>query len=231
MPPYVAVVPGYYNPEIEIYRGYWLLSWFKKEFAAREVADAARLGVSAERLLDERLIDVPPGCDGLIMQPYFTPGIDMPFAKGAVIGFSDAHTRIHLYRAIIEGINFALMEGLRGMEKRGKLAVKELFVAGGGSQSDAICHITATMFGLPVHRIQTYEATGIGSSMTAFVSKGIFSSYEEAISAMSHIKDTCEPNKADHEVYEELYGRIFEKLFKKLSPLYQEINTIIRKKI
>jgi sugar (pentulose or hexulose) kinase len=60
----------------------------------------------------------------------------MPYAKGAVIGFSDAHTRIHLYRAIIEGINFALMEGLRGMEKRGKLSVKSLFVAGGGSQSD-----------------------------------------------------------------------------------------------
>ncbi|MDR0878562.1 MAG: FGGY-family carbohydrate kinase, partial [Treponema sp.] len=132
MPPYAAVVPGYYNPEIEIYRGYWLLSWFKKEFAAKEVIDAARLGVSAEHLLDERLCEIKPGCDGLILQPYFTPGVDMPYAKGAVIGFSDIHTRIHLYRAIIEGINFALMEGLRSMEKRGHLKVKSIYVAGGG---------------------------------------------------------------------------------------------------
>ncbi|MDR3160971.1 MAG: FGGY-family carbohydrate kinase, partial [Spirochaetaceae bacterium] len=84
MPPYAAVVPGYYNPEIEIYRGYWLLSWFKREFAAKETAEAADLGISAEALLDRRLREIKPGCDGLIMQPYFTPGIDMPFAKGSV---------------------------------------------------------------------------------------------------------------------------------------------------
>jgi sugar (pentulose or hexulose) kinase len=228
MPPYVGVVPGYYNPEIQIYRGYWLLSWFKREFAAKEVTDAVRLGVSAEKLLDDRLKEIAPGCNGLIMQPYFTPGVSMPYAKGAIIGFSDAHTRIHLYRAIIEGINFALMEGLRGMEKRGKLSVKSLFVAGGGSQSDEICRITASMFGLPVYRIQTYEATGIGSSMAAFVSKGIFSSYEEAITAMVHVKDEFLPDAKMHEVYEQLYGRIFEKMFVKLSPLYQEIGTILR---
>ena len=155
MPAYLAVVPGYYNPEIEIYRGYWLLSCFKREFAAKEMAEAAKLGIEAERLLDERLKEIRPGCDGLIMQPYFTPGVNMPFAKGAVIGFSDNHTRIHLYRAIIEGINFALMEGLRTMEKRGKMQVTSLYAAGGGSQSDAVCSITASMFGLPVYRIQT----------------------------------------------------------------------------
>jgi sugar (pentulose or hexulose) kinase len=59
------------------------------------------------------------------------------------------------------------------------------------------------------------------------VSKGIFSSYEEAIAAMSHVTDTFEPNKADHAIYEELYSRIFEKMFKKLSPLYQEIGSIL----
>jgi sugar (pentulose or hexulose) kinase len=84
------------------------------------------------------------------------------------------------------------------------------------------------MFGLPVYRIQTYEATGIGSSMAAFVSKGIFSSYEEAIKEMVHIKDEFLPETRAHEVYEQLYSRIFEKMFVKLSPLYQEIGTILR---
>ena len=43
----------------------------------------------------------------------------------------------------------------------------DLFVAGGGAQSDEICQITANMFGLPVHRIQTFEASGLGSSTSA----------------------------------------------------------------
>jgi sugar (pentulose or hexulose) kinase len=228
MPPYPAVVKDWYNPEIEIFRGYWLLSWFKREFAAKETAEAARMGISAEQLLNERLKDIKPGCDGLVLQPYFTPGIDMPHAKGAAIGFSDVHTRIHLYRAIIEGINFALMEGLRNMEKRGGLKIRELYVAGGGSRSEEICGITASMFGLPVYRIQTYEATGIGSSLAAFTAQGIFSSYEEGIREMIHIKDEFLPRREDHEIYEAVYEKIFTKIFDKLSPLYGEMNGIAR---
>jgi sugar (pentulose or hexulose) kinase len=229
MPPYAGVVPGYYNPEIEIYRGYWLLSWFKREFAAKEMAEAQELGVSAETLLNRRLREIKPGCDGLIMQPYFTPGIDMPVAKGSVIGFSDVHTRIHLYRAIIEGINFALMDGLRGMAKRGRLEITRLYVAGGGSQSDEICRITASMFGLPVYRTQTHEVTGIGSSMAAFKALGFFASYEEGIEAMVHIQDEFLPDLREHAIYEDLYGEVFRKVFGKLSPLYQRIDGIIGK--
>ncbi|MDR0645136.1 MAG: FGGY-family carbohydrate kinase [Treponema sp.] len=223
IPPYQAVVPGYFNPEVEIFRGYWLLSWFKKEFAAKEVAEAQKLGIRAEELLDERLRDIRPGCDGLVMQPFWTPGVSMPFAKGAVIGFSDVHTRIHLYRAIIEGINFALMEGLRSIEKRGGLKVERLFAAGGGSQSDEVCRITASMFGLPVYRIQTFEASGLGSSLIGFVSQGVFSSFEEGVASMVHLKDEFLPDRAIHTVYEAIYERVFAKMFDKCSPLYQEL--------
>ncbi|MDR2758074.1 MAG: FGGY-family carbohydrate kinase [Spirochaetaceae bacterium] len=229
MPPYPGVISGCYNPEIEIFRGYWLLSWFKREFAAKETIEAQRQGVLAEKLLNDRLKEINAGCDGLIMQPYFTPGIDMPFAKGAIIGFSDAHTRIHVYRAIIEGINFALIDGLRGMEKRGKLKIKELYVAGGGSQSGEICRITASMFGLPVYRTQTHEVTGIGSSLVAFVAQGIFSSYQEGIKAMVHIKDEFMPDPQEHETYGKLYREVFSKVFDRLSPLYERISAIIHK--
>jgi sugar (pentulose or hexulose) kinase len=227
MPAYAAVVPGYYNPEVQIYRGYWLLSWFKREFASKEIAQAEKLGIDAEKLLDSRLKEIRPGCDGLILQPYFTPAFTMPHAKGAVVGFSDVHSRIHLYRAIIEGLNFALMQGLATLQKRGRFTTKKIFVAGGGAKSDEVCQITASQFGLPVYRTQTHEAGGIGAALTAFVSKGIFSSYEQGLGEMVHIKDEFLPNKADHAVYEALYERIFVKLFGKLSPLYREIDEIL----
>ena len=85
---------------------------------------AKRLGISPEELLNQSLKNVPEGCEGLLFQPYFTPNITMPTARGAIIGFSDAHTRIHLYRAIIEGINFALIDGMKVMEQRAMTMMK-----------------------------------------------------------------------------------------------------------
>jgi len=221
---YPALLKGQYNPEMQVYRGYWLISWFKKEFASREVEQAAKLGVAPETILNSLLKNVPAGCDGLIFQPYFTPGIIMPKARGSIIGFSDVHTKDHIYRSIIEGINFALMDGLYTMQKRGKVNIKKLFISGGGSQSDAICQITANMFGLPAYRIQTHEATGLGSSIVAFAAMGIYADTYEAVSKMVHVKDEFLPDPKEHETYKLLYKKIFSRIFKKLLPLYK-INT------
>jgi sugar (pentulose or hexulose) kinase len=111
------------------------------------------------------------------------------------------------------------------MEKRGKIRVERLFVAGGGSQSSEICRITASQFGLPVYRTQTHEVTAIGAAMAAFVSKGIFSSYNEGIGAMVQVRDEFLPDQKMHVIYEEIYGEIFEKIFDKLSPLYAKMGT------
>lgn len=219
-PPYVSAYKGRYNPEIEIYRGYWLISWFKKEFASKEVKEAAEKGVSAEELLNERLKDIPPGCQGLVFQPYFTPGVSMPNARGAIIGFSDVHTRIHIYRAIIEGINFALMEGMKNLEKRMKVPTEKVFLAGGGSRSREICQITADMFGVPAYRIQTHEAAALGSSLIAFTAIGRFASIEEATESMVHIKDEFLPDMEAHKVYDKIYNDVYSKIFSKLQPLY-----------
>lgn len=222
IPAYPAVLKNRYNPEVQVYRGYWLISWFKKEFAAKEVQEAEALGIAPEDLLNARLRDVPAGCDGLVFQPYFTPGVVMPKARGAIIGFSDIHTRIHIYRAIIEGINFALMDGLLTMQRRGKVNIRKLFIAGGGSQSDEICRITANMFGLPVCRIQTYEAAGLGSAMVAFTAMGIYPDIDAAAAAMVHVKDEFLPDMTEHQKYKAIYENVFTKIFSRLLPLYKK---------
>lgn len=221
IPAYPAVLKGQYNPEVQVYRGYWLISWFKNQFASKEVAEAEKLGVTPEALLEKLLLTVPAGCEGLVFQPYFTPGVVMPKAKGAMIGFSDAHTRAHLYRAIVEGINFALMDGLYTMQRRGKVTIKKLFIAGGASQSDIICQITANMFGLPTYRIQTYEASGLGSSIVAFAAMGIYADAYEAAARMVRVKDEFLPDTRESETYKFLFNEIFCKIFGKLLPLYK----------
>ena len=220
VPAYASILPGCSSPEVEIFRGYWLLSWFKREFASKEVAQAQQMGISPEELLNKRLKEIPPGCDGLVFQPYFTPNLTMPHARGAVIGFSDVHTRIHIYRSIIEGINFALMSGLKTMEKRAGIKIRELRLGGGGSQSDEICQITANMFGLPAVRTQTPEVSGIGSAIAAYVGLGVFPDLRAGMHQMVQRRDVFEPDKQEHRIYHNIYKDIFLHVNGKLAPLY-----------
>lgn len=98
--------------------------------------------------------DVPAGSDGLILQPFWSPGTSNPEAKGAVIGFADYHTRVHVYRAIIEGIGFALYDALKSMEKRAGYDIKRIMVSGGGANSEEVCQITADLFGCKVQKFR-----------------------------------------------------------------------------
>lgn len=227
IPPNLSIDGGYL-PEVETFRGYWLLSWFSREFAAKEVEEARKLGCRPEELLNKRLKEVSPGCDGLMLQPSFTADAYTPHARGAAIGFSDLHTRTHLYRAIIEGINFSLMEGLDQLQKRGRFKVEKLYVAGGGSRSDEICQITANMFGLPLFRTQAEEVGGLGSSLVAFVTMKVHAGYPEALKAMVKIRDSFVPNLAEHEIYRQLHQEVYSRVFDSLAPLYAKIDRIVQ---
>lgn len=229
LPAYPAAVPGWYNMDVQIYRGYWMLTWFSKNFAG-ELEDEAKLQhTSMEEILNSQLSDVPPGSDGLVLQPYWGPGLSRPLSKGAIIGFSDVHTRAHLYRAIIEGIAYALKEGLEGIEKSQRHKVKRLMISGGGSQNDQICQITADIFNLPVSRVQTFETTSLGAAIATFVAAGIYESVGDAMAAMSHTTTTFEPNEVASQQYKYLYKKVYLKMFPQLKDVYKDINTFAKK--
>lgn len=226
MPAYPAAVPGHYNPEVEIFRGYWMITWFKNQFAWQEVEDAKRRGVQPEAALNELLEATPPGCHGLVMQPYWTAGLRNPAAKGALIGFGDVHERAHLYRAIIEGLAYGLKDGMHSIEKASRVVIRELAVSGGASQSDQICQISADVFNLPLYRGATCESSGLGAAMCAAAGLGWYPSVSDAARAMSRRERCFEPNGTNAELYGQLYQRVYRRMDKALSPLYEAIRDI-----
>ena len=231
LPAYPAAVPGWYNMDVQIYRGYWMLSWFSKEFASEYITEAKLQEMAVEELLNKRLATIPPGSDGLVLQPYWGPGLSRPLAKGAIVGFSDIHTMAHFYRAIIEGIAYALREGLGSIERSQKHKIKYLMISGGGSQSDIICQITADVFGLPVSRVQTYETTSLGAAMATFIGLGVFKTIGAATNAMSRISATFQPDEAAHKKYNYLYKKVYVKMFPQLNGLYRDIKKFDKKGI
>ena len=169
---------------------------------------------------------VPPGCNGLILQPYWGPGLSRPLAKGAIIGFFDVHTKYHLYRAIIEGIGFALKEGLDTIEKRSGLKIKYLTISGGGSRSDAICQITSDLFNLPVYKSETCENSSLGCACAQFLALGLFKNLEEVKKNMIRYNKVFTPNKEASKEYEELYKKVYIKVYPSLEKLYKTLTEI-----
>lgn len=228
MPAYPALPNNLYNGELQLWRGYWMVTWFIENFGEKEQREAEVLGCRPEELLDAKLSGIPAGSDGLLVLPHWTPCLTTPDARGAVIGFTDAHTKYHLYRAIIEGLNYGLMEGLYGMEKRLGDKVSLLRVAGGGSRSDGICALTADMFGLPVERIQTDDAGALGAAMCGFIFKGEFSDYSQAAEAMVHPREPFLPHPETRPLYEALYREVYSDYYKTVRPLHRRINRFIK---
>jgi sugar (pentulose or hexulose) kinase len=229
MPPYPAPLPDHYNPEIEIFRGYWMITWFKNEFAHQEVQRASQKGVAPEVELDALLKESPPGAGGLILQPYWGPGLDHPDAKGAMIGFGDIHTKAHVYRAVIEGLAYALLEGVQILEKRGKTHIRKLAVSGGASQSNQICQISADILNRPLVRGRTTETSGLGAAILTAAGVGIYPSIQAAMKNMVAYDVTFEPDAGNASMYHELFKRVYLKIYPSLRPLYKEIETITAK--
>jgi sugar (pentulose or hexulose) kinase len=228
IPPYPSAVPDAYSLEVQIYRGYWMVSWFKQEFGEHEQRIAAERGVEPEVIFDEMVQQIPPGSQGLMLQPYWSPGLRVPGpeAKGAVIGFGDVHTRAHLYRAILEGLAFGLREGAERSEKSSRIKIKGIRVAGGGSQSEAAMQLTADIFGLPTARPHLYEASGLGAAIDAAVGLNLHTDFSTAVAEMTRVGKTFEPNPEAHALYDGLYQRVYKKMYGKLKGLYEEIREI-----
>jgi sugar (pentulose or hexulose) kinase len=228
IPPYPAAVPGAYSTEVQIFRGFWMVNWFKEQFGHHEKSQANIQGVSAESLFDDLVNSVPPGSMGLMLQPYWSPGVRIPGpeAKGAIIGFGDVHTRAHLYRAILEGLAYSLREGKERIEKRSGVPITSLRVSGGGSQSDAAMQLTADIFGLPAARPHVYETSGLGAAIDAAVGLGLHPDFKTAMEKMTRLGKVFEPIQANRKIYDELYTRVYQKMYAQLQPLYRDIQKI-----
>lgn len=228
VPPYASAQPGRYNLEYQVFRGFWMVTWFKEQFAHLEREKASAEGVAPEELLERGAAQVPPGSMGLILQPYWTPGVRRPGieAKGAIIGFGAAHHKVHMYRAILEGLAYELRSGRERIEKRTGTAITELTICGGGSRSDLAMQIAADVFRLPARRPSYDEAGGLGAAVLGAVGAGLHRDLRSAVMGMTRTGRVFEPISANVRLYNDLYTQVYSPMYERLQPLYAAIMKI-----
>ncbi len=159
---------------------------------------------------------VPAGSDGLLFLPYLrgerTPHFD-PSARGALVGLRIGHGPAEVTRAVLEGVAFALGEGLDLMRGLG-LEPKAGVVAGGGVNR-LWQQIIADVLNMPVALGATEHASARGAALLGAVAAGIAPSTAESTWPIPGDTRVMEPVAAQADlyaersiVYRELYGRL-----------------------
>ena len=205
---YRGAVPGLWYSMAAIQNAGLALEWVRK-----------MLGASWKEVYDEAFA-VPPGSGGVAFLPYLsgerTPRFD-PGARGAWTGLGLDHTRGHLLRAALEGVAFALREGLEALEEPGIFA-PELRLAGGGASGETgepWRQLLADVLGRPLRLLPdgiSAVASARGASFLAGLASGVYSAVEErsrSPRAPEIHKSRREDYKAAYDRYKELYPRLY----------------------
>jgi xylulokinase len=151
--------------------------------------------------------DIPPGCEGLSVLPYFSGGAPgSPQARGAFLGLGLNHTRDHLARAIMEACTCLLRELLEPFAGQAG-AVSSVRSLGASAQNDLWLQMKADLLNLPVERPACRQSANLGAAMLAACAVGQFGSLAEASAAWYRPSRVFSPNPALVSVYQAVYER------------------------
>lgn len=134
-------------------------------------------GCASEAQLAARVAELNP--DRRAAAPVFLPYLsgertphNNPDASGAFIGLRSAHTVADLGYAVMEGVTFGLMDGLRAMGQNQPSNVP-LALVGGGARSDAWAQLLASGLGCTLQRPENaHAAAALGAARLAWLADG-----------------------------------------------------------
>ncbi len=184
------------------------ISWFRDQFCAEDKQAAQLMGnVDVHELMELQAAKTPAGADGLIFLPYLmgerSPVWDAK-ASGAYVGLTLSHTKPHLYRAVLEGLSFALRHNMECGAKGAASLDPELIVVGGAAHSDLWMQIIADITGYPVLTIEQEVEAPLGGALLAAMACGLVADIGE-IRRWSKLRRRATPDQARKQHYDRLF--------------------------
>jgi glycerol kinase len=148
-----------------------------------------------------------PSTDGVYLVPAFTglaaPHWD-PHARAAIIGMSNATSRLHVIRAGVESMVYQTRDMVEAAYDKGNgVSLDELRVDGGAVKNNLLCQLQADILGIPVVRPKNSEATIFGAMLLAGLGAGIYAGFDD-LEAKWAVDRVFEPNM-DRAQADELY--------------------------
>ena len=171
--------------------------------------------------LSEALLATEPGAGGLSLLPYLngerTP--DLPTATGSLLGLrSDNMSMEHLVRAMVEGVSFGVIGGMKGI--LGGKDPERIFLVGGGARSAPWRQLIADATGAEIVVPLGEEAGCLGGALQAMWATKKAKGEPESLADIAErcvAVDTDKTTKADpsrRKAYEDAMARYDAALLK-----------------
>jgi len=178
------------------------VSWFQDQLCR---ANGAAVPLGA---LDGEASSIEAGADGVMFLPYLM-GERSPVwdgrASGAFVGLSLYHTRAHLYRAVLEGVTFALRHNIEAGRRNLQALDDTLIVVGGAAHSALWMQIAADITGYPVQTIEQNVEAALGAALLAGLGVGLVTPAQAAGGWVTLIP-RAQPDMAVQATYARLFG-------------------------
>lgn len=183
------------------------VSWFREQFGLAEGELPSAAGEDPHMALERLAAQVAAGSEGLLFLPYLmgerSPVWDAK-ASASFIGLGLQHGKAHLYRAVLEGVTYALRHNIEaGREAVGDLD-RQLTVVGGASHSDLWMQIIADVTGFEVLTIAQEVEAAYGAALLAAHSAGLLSPAQWE-NGWVQLRHRASPNPALRERYDTLF--------------------------
>jgi len=162
------------------------LEWFVTEFLSAEKTIAEKGGKSVYELCNEMVASVGAEDTSITFLPFLYGSNMGAGAKSCFVGLEGFHSRAHVVRAIYEGIVFSHNTHLRRLLNF-RQPPEVIRFTGGAARSKVWVQMFADCFQIPVEIPAGTELGALGAAIAAGVAVGCYSSYEEAVGAMTSI--------------------------------------------
>jgi len=148
-------------------------------------------------------------------------------ARGILFGLNSQHSKFDLYRAILEGIGFSILQNfdiLRSIYNKDNIP-DYLRVSGGGAENNHLNQIKSDILGKEVIKLKVCESGLLGGAILAMMGLKIYS-FNEAVKKMVHIEKIFQPNMEKHHNYYSRLFLIYKKLYQNNIELFKELGEI-----
>jgi xylulokinase len=198
--------------------------WFRDELGQKEKETENATGVDAYKQLDELASKVPLGSDDLIFLPHLMVGERAPYwdehLRGGFLGLSVYHSRAHMFRAVLEGVAYAMRYSLEAAWETG-IRVNRATLVDGGARSPLWRQIIADVTGISMNYIPGAQGAPLGDAILAGLGTGVIGDYK-VIEKWISGKVPMKPNPENVKKYQHYY-ELYKMSIEASQPLFKEM--------
>jgi L-xylulokinase len=197
-------MPGYYLLEESSATSAGNLEWVIQNCFHN---DPVPPGKKRYAYLDELAAEIPPESCDVYFLPFLYGSNCHPLAKASFIGLTSFHTKVHMLRAVYEGVVYAAKGHIDKLLsiRRPPAAIR---LAGGAANSALWVQMFADVLELPIETVTGVKELGaLGCAMAAAAAAKVYPGYAEAAKAMVHISPPVLPDKTRSSVYRQKYEK------------------------